>query len=53
MLEEKEVWNILDRSCANPTTATQITNKEKDNAVASKIIKQEVNSNLFINITGE
>ena len=50
MLEENEVWNIVDGSRADPITAAQTRKKEKDNAVASKIIKQGVNSDLYINI---
>ena len=39
MLEEKEVWDVVDGSRADPITASQTRRKEKDNAVASKIIK--------------
>ena len=39
MLKEKEVWDVVDRSQADPTTATQTKKKKKDNAIASKIIK--------------
>ena len=39
MLKEKEVWDIIDGSRADPTTAAQTRKKEKDNAVTSKIIK--------------
>lgn len=40
MLEEKEVWDVVDGARAEPTTVAQTRKKEKDNAVASKIIKQ-------------
>ena len=53
ILEEKKVWDVVDGSHADPTTAAQTRKKEKDNAVASKIIKQGVNSDLYINIIGE
>ena len=53
MLEEKEIWDIVDGSRANPTTATQTRRKEKDNTVTSKIINQGVNGDLYINIIGE
>ena len=38
MLEEKEVWDVVDGSYANPTTNTQTWKKETDNLLASKII---------------
>ena len=53
MLEEKEVWDVVDGCHADPTTAAQTRKKEKDNVIASKIIKQGVNSDLYINIIGE
>ena len=53
MLEEKKVWDVVDESHVNPTTTAQTRKKEKDNAVASKIIKQGVNSDLYINIIRE
>lgn len=53
MLKEKKVWDIVNKSYVYPTRAAQIKKKDKDNAVASKIIKQEVNSNLYINIIRE
>lgn len=53
MLEEKEVWDVIDGSCVDPTTATQTRKKEKNNTIAFKIIKQGVNSNLYINIIKE
>ena len=40
MLEEKEVWDIIDGSRAKPTTALQIRKKDKDNAIATKIISK-------------
>lgn len=53
MLKEKKVKDIVDGSRANPITAAQTRKKEKNNAIASKIIKQEVNFDLYINIIGE
>ena len=53
MLEEKEVWDLVNRSQTDPITAAQTRRKEKNNAVASKIIKPEVNGDLYINIIGE
>ena len=53
MLEEKDVWDVVDGSRADLTTAAQTRKKEKDNTVTSKIIKQGVNSDLYINIIGE
>ena len=53
MLEEKEVWDVVDGSRAEPTTAPQIRKKDKDNAIATKIIKQGVSTDLYINIIGE
>ena len=53
MLEEKEVWNVVDGLRAKPTTVVQTRKKEKDNAIASKIIKQGVSADLYINIIGE
>ena len=49
-LKEKEVWNVVDGFCADSTTAIQTKKKEKDNTVTFKIIKQGVNSDLYINI---
>ena len=53
MLEEIEVWDVVDESRADPITTAQTRRKEKDNAVASKIIEQEVNGNFYINIIRE
>lgn len=53
MLEEKEVWDVVDGTRPEPTTAAQTRKKDKDNAIASKIIKQGVNSDLYTNIIGE
>ena len=39
MLKEKEVWDVVDESRADPTTVAQTRKKEKNNAVACKIIK--------------
>ena len=53
MLEEKEVWDVVDGTRPEPTNAAQTMKKDKDNAIASKIIKQGVNSDLYTNIIGE
>ena len=53
MLEEKEVWDIVNGSRADLTITAQTKKKEKDNAVASKIIKKGINGDLYINIIGE
>lgn len=53
MLKEKEVLDIVNKSYVYSTRVAQIRKKDKDNAVASKIIKQGVNSNLYINIIRE
>lgn len=39
MLKEKEVWDVVDKSYTNPTTVAQTRKREKNNTVASKIIK--------------
>ena len=53
MLEEKEVWDIVDRSRPDPTTVAQTRKRDKDNAISSKIIKQGVNSDFYTNIIEE
>lgn len=53
MLKEKEVYDVVDNSKLEPTTAVQIRKKDKNNAIATKIIKQGVNSNLYINVIGK
>lgn len=53
MLEEKEVWDVIDGSLAELTTAAKTRKKEKGNTIASKIIKQRVSSDLYINIIRE
>lgn len=50
IFEEKEIWNIVDNLKPKFTTARQIKKKDKNNVIAIKIIKQGVNSNLYINI---
>lgn len=45
--------DVIDGSCAEPITTAQTRKKEKDNAVTSKIIKEGVNDNLYINIIKE
>ena len=53
MLKEKEVWDVVDKSWADPIIASQIRKKVKNNTITSKIIKQGVNDNLYINIIRE
>ena len=53
MLKEKEVWDVVDGSQAKSTTAIQTKKKGKDNTIASKIIKQGVSTDLYINIIRE
>lgn len=53
MLEEKKVWDVIDGLWDEPTTTAQIRKKEKDNAITSKIIKQGVSADLYINIIWE
>lgn len=50
MLKKKEIWDVFNSTKPKPITTAQIKKKEKDNAITSKIIKQEVNSNLYTNI---
>ena len=53
MLEEEEMWDIINEIRPEPTTAPQTRKKNKNNAITSKIIKQGVNSDLYINIIRE
>lgn len=53
MLEKKKVWDVVNKTKAKPTNVAQTKKKVKNNAIASKIIKQGVNSNFYINIIGE
>lgn len=53
MLKEKKVWDIVDGLQIEITTVIQSKKKEKDNVIASKIIKQEVSTNFYINIIRE
>lgn len=48
-LEEREVWDVVNGLRPEPTTAPQTRKKEKNNAVASKMIKQGVSTDLYIN----
>lgn len=50
MLEEKEVWDVINAIRPEPTTVAQMRKKQKNNAIASKIIKQGVNSDFCTNI---
>ena len=53
MLEEKEVWDVVNGTRPKPTTLAQTRKKNKTNAITSKIIKQGVHSNQYTNIIGE
>ena len=53
MLKEKEIWDVVNGTRPEPTTPAQTRKKDKDNAIASKIIKQRVNFDLYTNIIGE
>ena len=53
MLEEKEVWDVINGLRTKPTTAPQIKKKDKNNVIATKIIKQGVSTDLYINIIGK
>ena len=53
ILEEKEVWDVVNVTKPEATTAAQTRKKEKENAIASKIIKQGVNSDHYTNTIGE
>ncbi len=50
ILKNREIWDVIDSLWANPTTTAFIKKKEKDNAVAFKIIEQEVGVDLYIKI---
>lgn len=43
----------MDKTRPEPLNAVQTMKKDKDNAITSKIIKQEVNSDFYTNIIGE
>ena len=53
MLEKKEMWDVIDGTRPELTTTSQTKKKDKDNIIASKIIKQGVNSDLYINVIAE
>ena len=53
ILKEKEVWDVVDRSKPDLTTAAQMKKKDNSNAISLKIIKQGVNSDLYTNIIGK
>lgn len=50
---KKKCWDVIDRTRAVSIIIMQTKKREKDNTVASNIIKQGVNSNLYINIIRE
>lgn len=53
MLEKKRVWDVIDNLRLEPTIAEPIRKKDKDTIVITKIIIQEVNSDLYIYIKNE
>lgn len=53
MLEEKEMWDIVNKTRLEAITIPQTMKRDKDNTIFSKIIKQGVNSDLCINIIGK
>lgn len=53
ILEEKEVWDIVNGIRPELTTIPQIRKKDKNNTIVSKTIKQGVNSDLYTNNIGE
>lgn len=53
MLEEKEVWDVVDDIEPKAIIVLQIKKKEENNAIAIKIIKQSVNGDFYINIISE
>ena len=53
ILEQQEVWDIVDESKPELTIVAQIRKKDKNNIISLKIIKQGVNSDLYININGK
>lgn len=53
MLKQKKIWDIVKGSKVEFITTAQNKKKDKDNAIASKIIKQRINSNFHINIIGQ
>lgn len=46
------MWDVIDDTRPKAVIAIQIKKKKKDNAIATKIIKWEVNGDLYINIIG-
>lgn len=53
VLEEKEIWDIVNGIRVESTTEAQTRIKEKNNTEAFKMIKEDVNSDLYINIIGQ
>lgn len=52
MLKKKIVWNIIDNSRSKSTTARQITKKDKNYIIITKIIKQGVSFDFYISVIG-
>ena len=50
MLKEKKIQDIINNLKLEPITVRQIKKKNKDNTIAIKIIKQELNFNFYINV---
>lgn len=53
ILKKKEIWDMVDRSYMEPIITIQTQKKVKGNTVTFKLIKQGVNSDLYINIIRE
>lgn len=53
MLKKKKLWDVVNETKLESTTIAQTKKKDKNNAICSKIIKQRVNSDSYINIIGE
>lgn len=53
ILKKKDVWDIINGTRAESTNVVQKRKKEKNNVIASIIIKQRENSDFYINIIRE
>lgn len=53
ILKEKNVWDVVNATRPEFITAIQIREKDKNNAVVSKIIKSEINFKLYTKIIRE
>lgn len=53
ILKKKDVWDIINGTKAEFTNVVQKRKKEKNNVIASIIIKQRENSDFYVNIIRE